>query len=491
MAKGVDIVGLQEMHSSSLRSKVASVASDTIGVQTATKPSSGDKHMLSFPVIYNKTKLAVVGTGYKRLGSIPGLSDRYVVYTKFRVKSSNQTFYFADTHLPPSVEAGGKVSGNSSWIAAYKRMMPVVVSTMKSLKSDNIPLFLVGDFNVNYRRDKCSVSWFPCSSMHSVSMYSAFELSKLSGIPSSYGTHGTGSRLIDYVWAWKRSDTTVKSVSIISGGSGNGYNGSDHKPSLAKVTISTPTKSSTSTAGGNNTGTTGGTSNTGGTGTTGGGNNTGTTGGTGNTSNTVTLSGVVNFRDVAMLNSSVIKPNLLYRSARLKEATDSDITTLSSTLNGGSILDLREAATQKSLPDRPVPGVSHYSFPIDGAASASRYVSVYVNNATYRKQFNLAITHIANSSGPNLIHCTKGRDRTGWLVSMILYILGATDAQVREEYMYTLKAGLSVSVNTLNTGLDAARKNNDGSIMNYITSTDKGLGVSNDTIQKLRAKLGK
>ena len=230
-----DVVGLQEVHHADRRSNIKSIASSTTGVYMAPTPSSGDKHMASYPIVYNKTKLDFISGGFKRTGSTPGLSDRYIVWVRLRIKTTGQEFYFANTHTPPSIESGGNPR-NNSLAKAYQKQIAVVKSQINNLSSAGLPVFLVGDFNVNYRNDECKVSWFPCKAMHDAGMKSSFEITRLAGFSKSQGSHGDGNRLIDYVFIKNDSRVTVKSASII-GGSGNGYRGSDHKPSTAKIII--------------------------------------------------------------------------------------------------------------------------------------------------------------------------------------------------------------------------------------------------------------
>ena len=230
-----DVLGMQEVHKTAQRSNVAAIKSSTLGVYIA--PKSADGHMASYPIVYDAAMLSFVSGSYRHLGSVPGLSDRYAVYVKFKVKSTGLQFYFVNTHLPPSVESGGKPSSNTDMISAYKKLGANLKTLVIDLQKSNLPIFVVGDFNVNYRYDKaCTITWFPCYLFKSVNTYSAFQYTNLAGISSSQGTHGTGSRLIDYVFSWKHTNVTVNSISII-GGSGDGWGGSDHKPSLAKVTI--------------------------------------------------------------------------------------------------------------------------------------------------------------------------------------------------------------------------------------------------------------
>ena len=452
-----DVLGMQEVHKLSQRKDIQSAASSTIGIYYTGPLKGGGSSMLSYPIAYNKTKLTLVSGGYKRLGSTAGYSDRYVTYVRLRIKSTGQEFYFATTHMPPTVEGGGKPT-SSKTVGSYKKQIPVLVSTMKNLEAKGVPVFLTGDFNVNFRKDDCQISWFPCKALRGADMKSSFELLKLAGISKSTGTHHGGSRLIDYVFI--HNDSRVKANSLAIYGNNSGYRGSDHRPSLTRVTI-TAVKKSTSI----------------------------------DPSVTIpkSLKGVENFRDLAKYNSNLVKPGVVFRSAKLQNATSSDRSTLSGLLKNGVIIDLRTASKRAAEPDAPITGVPNLNYDVDTAASAAQYVKVFVNDATERKEFGAALTKIANTNGRVLFHCTKGKDRTGWLASMILYILGAKDSQVMTEYLHSRDAGSNFRIEKswLNAALSAARKNNGGSIMNYIKSSKNGLGVSDATIAKLKAKLGK
>jgi len=204
---------------------------------------------------------------------------------------------------------------------------------------------------------------------------------------------------------------------------------------------------------------------------------------------TITLSGVTNFRDAAASSTGLMKTGVLYRSAKLQDATSSDASKLATLLKKGVIVDLRTAKVRKTSPDAKISGVTNLNFPVIGGASASEYVQLFVNNTADRKQFGDAITEIANTKGSVLVHCTAGKDRTGWTVAMIMYALGANDKQVMTEYLKSKEYGAKVDSSWLNAGLSAAKKKNGGSIITYIKSKSAGLGVTDATITKLKAKL--
>jgi len=197
-----------------------------------------------------------------------------------------------------------------------------------------------------------------------------------------------------------------------------------------------------------------------------------------------TLQGIANFRTVSVPGK--MKANILFRSTRLSNATPSDAQYLAKVLKNGIVIDLRTAIERRLSPDRPIPSVANKSFPITGAASADSYVAAFVNDANDRANLAKAFTAVANANGPVLIHCTYGKDRTGWLVALIMYSLGANDQQIMTEYLRSnaeLKHA-SVSASWLQAALTAARQKY-GSIDNYIR---EGLGVSDDALAKLKAK---
>ena len=195
-----------------------------------------------------------------------------------------------------------------------------------------------------------------------------------------------------------------------------------------------------------------------------------------------TIRSVHNMRDASASNS-VIKPRLLYRSPELAGISRTDKKTLSKVLSGGTVVDMRLGPGRASSPDPELDNVDNIAVPADLINMDYRS---FVNNSSNRAAFGRVINIIANSDGPVLVHCTHGKDRTGWVVAMVMYSLGATDAQVMSEYLKSNASGETVSPRWLNAGLSEARADYNGSIMSYIKD---GLGVSDQTLKNLREKL--
>ncbi|MDR1969999.1 MAG: tyrosine-protein phosphatase, partial [Candidatus Nomurabacteria bacterium] len=171
-----------------------------------------------------------------------------------------------------------------------------------------------------------------------------------------------------------------------------------------------------------------------------------------------TLQGIYNFRTVGV--EGKMKPGILWRSTRLAAATPSDVTYLAKLLHGGTIVDLRTVDERTLNPDRLIPDVSNQVFPISGAASAESYIATFIDDSTDRATFGQAFTTIANADGKVLVHCTQGKDRTGWLVALVMYSLGASDQQVMTEYLRSNNQTNSLSVNAdwLNAALGEVQR---------------------------------
>lgn len=114
-----------------------------------------------------------------------------------------------------------------------------------------------------------------------------------------------------------------------------------------------------------------------------------------------------------------------------------------------------------------------------------------------------------DSAGPVLIHCTAGKDRTGWIVALVLQMLGAAEADITADYLASGPAvmemfrGLTAHVPQaeqalellapmlhverpyLDAALDAATLQY-GSLDAYVRD---GLAIDDATIAAVRARL--
>ncbi len=469
IASNAQVIGFQELHSpnrrKAIRDKLLCSSCSYSGYVKDYSTSGSSPASLS--IIWRKDLFTLNSSGYYKVSGGMGvkssagsrISAKWITWVKLRDKKSNKLFYFLNTHTVASVESSGKPrGGEGDRLRNYVTHMNILTAKVSTFQKEKIPIFIVGDFNVNYRYDsKVQYKDFPYTRLGKIGVRSNWQRLNLAGISKGSGTHGGGSRIIDYAYSADNKEVVPVSASI----SKSKY-GSDHAPvymsaNFVSSSSSPSTSSNVNTAYSNSASTNVTTS-----------------------SPTVSFDGINNFRDAAASSGS-FKSGVLYRSARLYSATSSDVSKLSKTLgSGGLIVDLRTSGTRSSYPDKAIPGTTR----LDASMTGTTNYTTFVTKQSDRQSINKAITAIAQTKGKVLIHCTAGKDRTGWTVAMIMHILGANDQQIMKEYLLSSSFG-SVKSSWLNAGLAKARADY-GSVDGYLK---KGVGLSDATITALKNKL--
>jgi protein-tyrosine phosphatase len=240
------------------------------------------------------------------------------------------------------------------------------------------------------------------------------------------------------------------------------------------------------------------------------------------------LGSAENFRDVAgpgyaTRDGDAVHRGVFYRSNALI-VDDADADTLASA-GLRAVLDLRSQWEIEQHPDRSIDGADwhHYDvlgIPLEGvtdvrepaqATEIMRQVYTrFVTDAGAREQFGGLFRQLA-TGGPQVFHCTHGKDRTGWVASLLLHIAGVDDATIVEDYLLsnehtrkiradmedTMRAlrgpdlveifapAMVVDLDYLETAWDAvAREYGDRAA--YLRD---GLGLDDDTLGSLRVLL--
>ncbi|MEU8776169.1 tyrosine-protein phosphatase [Streptomyces sp. NPDC048606] len=167
------------------------------------------------------------------------------------------------------------------------------------------------------------------------------------------------------------------------------------------------------------------------------------------------------------------------------------------------------AAQLKDLLADPVVAEEH----LGGGKAQALFGSVYrsfVGTASAQDAYRTLLNEVADpQAGPLLFHCTAGKDRTGWGATVILALLGADEETLMAEYLsvnpavkqafapmiegFTAAGGdpdialalIGVFPDYLEAGLDEVRLRF-GSMEKYVR---EGLGVSDETVEALRARL--
>ena len=169
------------------------------------------------------------------------------------------------------------------------------------------------------------------------------------------------------------------------------------------------------------------------------------------------LAGASNFRDLGGYPSKdgrVVRWRQIFRSNHLGHLTDADIAVLRG-LGLKSAFDFRgteertaaicglEEIAVHSLPVEPTV-VAALRARRDAGAALSSADALEVMRDSYRNYVRLStpsyrtlFDHLLADSAPLVIHCTAGKDRTGFACALILHALEVPDDLIAEDYLMT------------------------------------------------------
>jgi len=168
------------------------------------------------------------------------------------------------------------------------------------------------------------------------------------------------------------------------------------------------------------------------------------------------LASIANFRDIAGPGAGYVgtaglhvNRGVLYRSNAVTPNA-ADLATLES-LGISAVYDLRSDGEVASAPDI-LPATSRYvhlnvldgdpsvplealNSPEDARAMLEGGYRSTALDAFPRQRFGELLTEIANTPGPQIFHCTAGKDRTGWATALLLGIAGVPRDVILEDYL--------------------------------------------------------
>lgn len=236
-AGGADVVGLQEMASRKRRDAVIAGVRDCDGCTMEGAFFDAPANVGAVPILYRSDKFELHDSGAVMLsdrtyvgprGAGPAeMPPKYATWVKLQDKRTGRFFYVINSHAVASVQApDGGANDNHRRLALYRQHMDGLMSLVSQFKRKQVGIFVLGDFNVNYRRDRVVRDrLFPYVNLGQVDVSSNYEHL---GMPRT-GTHErsdgrTSTRLIDYVYFMPRLPFAPRAQSILSGYA------SDHRP---------------------------------------------------------------------------------------------------------------------------------------------------------------------------------------------------------------------------------------------------------------------
>jgi protein-tyrosine phosphatase len=169
------------------------------------------------------------------------------------------------------------------------------------------------------------------------------------------------------------------------------------------------------------------------------------------------LEGAANFRDLggyATRDGRFVSWGRIFRSDVLADVSDADLRVLDG-LGLRTICDLRSDPERAQKPNRPAVGIAanvhqigfmpHEGDELLAAARAGVIAPAQIETRVreiYRRFVTDQAAHFAKllellqtEALPMLIHCTSGRDRTGFASAVVLMALGVERAAIAEDYL--------------------------------------------------------
>jgi protein-tyrosine phosphatase len=156
---------------------------------------------------------------------------------------------------------------------------------------------------------------------------------------------------------------------------------------------------------------------------------------------TLRLTGAPNFRDLGGLPAGKarrVRPGILFRSESLDRLTDGDIAALS---DAGIrlVCDLRAPEERQRYPNRVLqPAAAIFdAHPANDDPVAGSEWFVALEDEDLIAKFGTAYVHMLDGEVPAIVHCAAGKDRTGWVVAVLLLAIGVPLETVERDYMLT------------------------------------------------------
>lgn len=287
-----DVLSLQEVHTTAQRNAIknkiicSTCAYDGVMYKNKNKGKTIDPRG-GYPIIWKKgvfkrvSSLGVKKVADKLTGKIK-FKARYAEWVTLQDTRTGQKFIILNTHTYSRVENKGGTYGHTKVNQGYKKQMAALKSLVASLKKKNLPIFVTGDLNVDYKHDTGAISWFPYNTFTPLGLVSNWKSADYTtAIPNAstslpedtltstsdedvtdppaeqakigtYKGKSSGERIIDYVYAWlktdvknsvMRSDVSFQSTEIdgVTAMDSKGLvYGSDHTPIFATYLVGTP-----------------------------------------------------------------------------------------------------------------------------------------------------------------------------------------------------------------------------------------------------------
>ncbi len=233
-----DVIGLQELGKKQDARRIVDQLTCATCAWRAFHPQADNAH--ACPILWKKEQFRLLASGHQRVnertiihdgGSRSEMLVKSTVWVKLESRVTGARFFVSNNHLVASVEGANghpRASASPARLALYRQHMDGIVSTIERAKRQKLPIFVTGDFNVDFRKDRVTrTPMFPSARF---AAHDVFANWKYLGAPAGAGTHH--ARLIDSVHV-TRAPAKVRPMKHAILGKG----GSDHSAVRMRVRL--------------------------------------------------------------------------------------------------------------------------------------------------------------------------------------------------------------------------------------------------------------
>lgn len=149
-------------------------------------------------------------------------------------------------------------------------------------------------------------------------------------------------------------------------------------------------------------------------------------------------------------------------------------------------LGIETMIAMNSGKDTKIPGVKRYHYKIDSGGDKVDLYRSYVADKDQRSAVGKVLKRVAESESGVLVHCTAGKDRTGWVCDLMQRVVGLDGDERDQDYMATAEySGKDVDLEWLNAARDELTSSY-GTLTSYLTD---GCGLDADDVTRLKNRL--
>lgn len=176
-----------------------------------------------------------------------------------------------------------------------------------------------------------------------------------------------------------------------------------------------------------------------------------------------------NFRNVKVGN---IKENILYRSASPSDNAYNRAPVVDKLIKEAGINHIIDLSNKdedlKNMVNKDDFNSPYFLTLYNANKVTALGMKMQFKKQDFKEKLVKGLTAIADNSGPYLVHCVEGKDRTGYVMMLIEALLGASYQEIIDDYMETYKNYYGITKETDKDRYETIKEKNIDVMLHYI-----------------------